>query len=574
MKNFILYCLLLVLFTAEAQQKDTLAKYDANALLEKAAQRNLNCKIYTEEIVRRNPSSSIKAEALNIIADYYVYNVGDFNAAIQSSKKSLLLSQKANYKKCILDNLSRLSIIYAILNKNDEALHYLSEIKKYNYKEIHETYTSYAVIYYLMGDFEKSISIYNEMITKMEASLKEDTMTEKEAQKTRQLLSETYGDIATIYNFKQLDSASFYIEKAQKVAPDVKNNYNWYTKTFNIILRKNYDEALSFMEKNHEKYIKNNKVDTYQYFYYKAICYQKKGDFQKGFEYAKKAIENKVTIISYVNFELECYKIAAECAQKLGKTEEATIYYKKYSETSQKINYGAKAAFMAKLYEQDAINPLQEELAKKSSSTNNLFWLMGFAVILTGYLTYRTIKSKNEELKFLAIIEKFENNKQETENTDDYAEEISPTIEEQLFLNDFEEESETGSKKNISAETENKILKKLEIFERKKQFLDPHISLGTLALDFKTNTTYITYVIKKHKNDNLINYINKLRIEYIIQKMASQPEYANYKIEYLAQESGFSSYSTFKRIFTKETGIDPSKFITYLKQATEKDSSF
>jgi len=197
---------------------------------------------------------------------------------------------------------------------------------------------------------------------------------------------------------------------------------------------------------------------------------------------------------------------------------------------------------------------------------------MGFAVILTGYLTYRTIKSKNEELKFLAIIEKFENNK--TENIDDYAEEISPTIEEQLFLNDFEEESETGSKKNISAETENKILKKLEIFERKKQFLDPHISLGTLALDFKTNTTYITYVIKKHKNDNLINYINKLRIEYIIQKMASQPEYANYKIEYLAQESGFSSYSTFKRIFTKETGIDPSKFITYLKQATEKDSSF
>ena len=43
--------------------------------------------------------------------------------------------------------------------------------------------------------------------------------------------------------------------------------------------------------------------------------------------------------------------------------------------------------------------------------------------------------------------------------------------------------------------------------------------------------------------------INKLRINFIVEKLKSDPNFINYKISYLAETSGFSSHSTFATIF-------------------------
>lgn len=555
MKN-ILLLFILFLSSAAIAQKDTLAKYSIAALIEKGQLDEANSKIYGDEVLNRNPSDSIKAQAFRIISEYYIYIVGDYAAAVTFCEKSLDFAKKANYTEYIMGGLTRQSINYAVLNKNEKVFPLLAELKEYRFEKNYELYNDEGLIYYLIGDFEKSRSLYFKRLEACIVAKNEKGITAEEYYNRSMIIEALYVCIGNLYNYeKKLDAASFYIAKAEKIENKYYNT-TWHVKAFNLILRKDFDGALAYMDKTYEKAIKNFKIDNYQYLYYKAICYQQKGDYEKGLEFAKEAIKNKTPITSFQNFELECYKIAAECAEKLGKAEEASVYNKKYSEVSQKVNYASKAAFMAKLYEQNDVNPLKKELATKSSRAAMLFWGLGFASILAGYLIFRIAKSRLEKKKFLAIIERLESkNSLETQTA----------TEETIFIEDIEEES--SSKKNISTETETKILKKFENFEKKQRFLEPNISLGTLALDFKTNTTYITYVIKKHKNENLINYINKLRIEYIIQKMASDPEYANYKIEYLAQESGFASYSTFKRIFTKETGIDPSKFINYLKQA-------
>ena len=557
MKN-ILLAAILFLSGAAAAQKDTLAKYSISELLDKSIPDISNSKIYAEELLHRNPSDSIKIRALDIISDYYILTAGDFDSANSYFKKSLALAKKINYTEYIIICLSRLSTYHAVLNKNEEALKYLSELKQYRFNEDYNTYGHEGYVYFLMGDIEKTVFFDKKMLREAKNAAKEKGMTKKKREEIQLTIKAAYAGIATSYNYlKKLDSALFYINKAEEIKIEA-NNVTWFIKAFNLILRRDFDGAIACMDKNYDKYIKNYKIDKYQYLYYMAICYQQKGDFKKGLEFSKEAIENKTPMISFQNYELECYKIAAECAEKLGKTDEAFLYNKKYSEVSEKMNYAKKADFMAKLYEQNEVSPLKKEIAIKSSRAAMLFWGLGFASILAGYLIFRIAKSRKEKKKFLAIIERLENKN---------SIEMEPVETEEPVFIDIEEEEEISSKKNISSETESKILKKLENFERRQRFLEPNISLGTLALDFKTNTTYITYVIKKHKNENLINYINKLRIEYIIQKMASDPEYANYKIEYLAQESGFASYSTFKRIFTKETGIDPSKFINYLKKA-------
>jgi len=66
------------------------------------------------------------------------------------------------------------------------------------------------------------------------------------------------------------------------------------------------------------------------------------------------------------------------------------------------------------------------------------------------------------------------------------------------------------------------------------------------------------------------NYINELRVGYIIEKLTTDPQYHKYKISTLAEEAGFSSQSKFAAAFRKVTDVSPSQFLEHLKTA-QKD---
>lgn len=118
----------------------------------------------------------------------------------------------------------------------------------------------------------------------------------------------------------------------------------------------------------------------------------------------------------------------------------------------------------------------------------------------------------------------------------------------------------------IPTETEQNILAKLKKFEASGKFTQREMSLAMLSAQLDTNTKYLSEIINKHYHDNFNTYINKLRINYIIEKMKNEPAYLNYKISYLAEESGFSSHSSFATIFKSITGIAPTIFIEFLKE--------
>ena len=87
-----------------------------------------------------------------------------------------------------------------------------------------------------------------------------------------------------------------------------------------------------------------------------------------------------------------------------------------------------------------------------------------------------------------------------------------------------------------------------------------------MAKQLDTNTKYISEIIHTHKNKNFNTYINELRINHIIQLMKEDKKYLNYKVSYLAEESGFSSHSAFTVVFKSITGITPKQFISFLKK--------
>ncbi len=148
------------------------------------------------------------------------------------------------------------------------------------------------------------------------------------------------------------------------------------------------------------------------------------------------------------------------------------------------------------------------------------------------------------------------------------------------FINYFENKlrpqeivpiKETPKSLNIPKETEDALIQKLRQFENSKQFTKQDMSLALLASNFDTNTKYLSEIINTHKNKNFNSYINELRINYIIDKLKNNSTYLQYKISYLAEESGFSSHSSFATVFKAVTGIPPTVFIDLLR--TQKTTS-
>ena len=137
------------------------------------------------------------------------------------------------------------------------------------------------------------------------------------------------------------------------------------------------------------------------------------------------------------------------------------------------------------------------------------------------------------------------------------------------FIGQVYEKKQDTKKNIILKETEELILNKLKRFENSKRFNNKDISLSVLAGQFDTNTKYLSEIINSHYNMNFNTYINKLRINYIVEKLKTDPNFMNYKISYLADNCGFSSHSSFATVFKSITGISPVKFIELLNSENE-----
>lgn len=119
---------------------------------------------------------------------------------------------------------------------------------------------------------------------------------------------------------------------------------------------------------------------------------------------------------------------------------------------------------------------------------------------------------------------------------------------------------------SISSKTEKEILRKLDLFEKNKGFLRKDVTLNSLSKQFQTNTKYLSEIIKSHRNKQFNTYLNELRIDYIVNRLLTEPQYINTKIGYLASDCGFPSHSTFTTIFTQIMNESPSVYIKKLKE--------
>ena len=110
----------------------------------------------------------------------------------------------------------------------------------------------------------------------------------------------------------------------------------------------------------------------------------------------------------------------------------------------------------------------------------------------------------------------------------------------------------------------NEIAKRLEKLEAQEYFLKSECNLRAMAKKLKTNATYLSKTISIHKQKNFTDYINDLRIEYVLKRLKNDKKFRSFSIQSIATEIGYkSSYSLVKH-FKSRTGINPSYFIKSL----------
>lgn len=137
--------------------------------------------------------------------------------------------------------------------------------------------------------------------------------------------------------------------------------------------------------------------------------------------------------------------------------------------------------------------------------------------------------------------------------------------------NNDDEKGRKKAESPMTSETEAKLLELLDDFEKGTSFTNKNMSLSFLAGELNTNTKYLSHLINRHKNSDFKTYINRLRINYIVDKLVNDEKYRQYKISILAEECGFSSHSKFASVFKQITDYSPSVYIKLLYSENQSD---
>jgi AraC-like DNA-binding protein len=104
------------------------------------------------------------------------------------------------------------------------------------------------------------------------------------------------------------------------------------------------------------------------------------------------------------------------------------------------------------------------------------------------------------------------------------------------------------------------LIEKLQHYmKNEKPFLDPELSLSTLATAIGINRNQLSQLINAGIGENFYDFINKYRVEEV-KRLMVDPQKQNYNLLGMALEAGFKSKSTFNLIFKRFTGLTPTEY--------------
>ena len=149
--------------------------------------------------------------------------------------------------------------------------------------------------------------------------------------------------------------------------------------------------------------------------------------------------------------------------------------------------------------------------------------------------------------------------------------EKSRLMEASAIQNDLKTEKAKEQKpRNILSDEKLQDIKaKLEEFEQNKDFLRKNITVDSLAKDFNSNRDYLSKSVNELKAKNFSQYLNELRINYIVEELNHNVKIRKHTIAAIADDIGYNNSESFSNAFRKITGTLPSYYIKLLQKQQE-----
>ncbi|MDY8137393.1 tetratricopeptide repeat protein [Aquimarina sp. 2201CG5-10] len=364
---------------------------------------------------------------------------------------------------------------------------------------------------------------------------------------------------------EQYDSTLHYIEKALVVSKELKYKeaiLDLYIKKGMVYFyQKKYNESLTFLFKSNdilsEQKIENKSFPIINTNYFIASCYYHQKRYDQAVEILINSINNFEENDLFKPPAIRSHLLLANCYNELKEYEKANLWRSKYVTLNE--SYQKDKDQTVDIIHEKETNKLQKEITSLKENQiidqgekKQVFWILLLtSTALIGIVFIYIKKQKSNKTLFDKLVKE---------------------------INDLESSKHSISNKKESSKEViiddqkiNEIIKGIEKLEVQEYFLKSECNLRSMAKKLKTNATYLSKVINIHKEKNFTDYINDLRIDYVLKRLKEDKKFRSFSIQSIASEVGYkSSYSLVKH-FKAKTGINPSYYIKHLEKQNVSD---
>ncbi|WP_160130355.1 helix-turn-helix domain-containing protein [Kordia antarctica] len=479
---------------------------------------------------------------------YVEYNRSDYKQALKYAYQSVKVAEKLQDTiNSISSNILLGSTWYVLGNYEDALESYLtakelaSHIENSSYEII--CLTNVANTRIKLNRYEDALKSYDLIIKTLDEKKDASFVQFKET-----YLSSLLGKGLCLIELGIYQKAQETFDKGIKLAEA--NDLQIYKGYFYISLgklsyeKKEYHASLGFLKQGKDKLqnysgLQNNlRIADY----YVAKCYYQQKKYEEAILLLDENFERIGDNLLADKLE-EMYQLAIDISKIQTDQNKQVIYYSKLREIT-KFKRDRKSAAKDLLHNDDLKDydirnekleneKTQSLIDKRIISTISIVILI---LLLTIFLLYRR-KTKIKEQKFLAIIEKISHHQ----------------------LKDTSQKVSQDYK--IKDEKAKVILEKLQELENTHFYLSQDCNLYTTAKLLNTNTTYLSKALNDVKKQSFNQYLNKLRIDYVLVKLKEDSVFRSYTIHAVSKEIGYKSATTFIKEFKNKTGLNPSYYI-------------
>lgn len=445
---------------------------------------------------------------------------------------------KGEYSKALFSNLT--AINYA---KKDSKIYYILNF-------------NIGLLKLELKEYQQSIQLFSNYKQYLEKN---------NAEKTLDYVSCIYALAYTYSQANDIDSSDKYVELGLKKSYEMNDGESqanlFLVSGINAYKRKKYGSALNILRKA-SSLIKDNSYNSQNLaiseFYIGKILYDNNDNsFLNTFQ----VVDSIITKTKNVTSELrDAYPILINHYKKTGNKEKQLLYIEHLLSVDSILNKNNNflTAEINKKYDTPLLLKEKEILILELNSKNyTLFWILGIGTIITIYLFYLYRKYRKK-------VKIYQNNAALLTKSLDYKSAEEPIVD--LAFKENVEFQKEKSKTILSDDKLKQLSLQLEKFEIEKQFLDKKVNLEVLSKEFNTNRAYLSKSVNELKGQNFSQYLNELRIRYIVHELKTDKNLQKFTIASIADKAGFNNAESFTNAFKKTTDTLPSYFIKALHE--------